>query len=87
MRRGPVGRRTYKLPRKVVQLKRGSRMPKCGGWVYTREERAREAASIADKRCMYGSWIGGDQELHSDFWTVLNEPQNPEANKWGEVHP
>ena len=87
-RRGPLERRNYALPRRVVVLEKGKHLvPACGGWLYAKKNAADLAATTPRRDAIWGAWYRGGETVQvgtTEHYLVLNCPI---SNKWGEVSP
>ena len=91
MKKAKTPRRTYKLPRKIVKWMRGTPCPGNGwAWAMHYEEAAKAAAKASRRSDLWGTWCDTGRPYwgtNEHMWLVLDAPEKPEINKWGEVSP
>lgn len=87
-------KRTYALPRKIIEWKKDAPLPG-NGWIYPYNElglvRARRDSEQPRQDRITGSWCHAEQYRDefrriASFWMVLDAPAL-EHNEWGEVCP
>ena len=96
MAKSPRKRRTYKLPRKVVKWVYGHEKWPGPGWIFQeyQEQLARAVAITARRSSIYTHFTEVEPKYgppnnptRNHFWVVLDAPDKPEVNRWGEVSP